>query len=169
MKIVISETLEFVGGKDEIALDACTKLYVSHGRIYVRLHMHPAKFRLFLTHDLVRAVLILTRYSIQQVPARKRPSGKISILNSSTILWCSPLMRAPSPEGWKLSKTLAVSIRIDRWKRRPISSSRLNGEQVPFSLAFPRRHYENGRYFSKCPQNEIMVLSLLFIRKPFLR
>lgn len=62
--------LEFVCDEDEITLDACVKLCIAYVR--TDIHMHPTKFRLFLTHDLVRAVLILTRYGIRRVPARKR-------------------------------------------------------------------------------------------------
>lgn len=135
--------------------------YVS--RMYI--HMHPTKFRLFLTHDLVRAVLILTRYGIRRVLARKCPSSKISILNSSAILRYCSLTRAPflkvGGEGWKLSETLAVSIR--NWSMEVASDFQFKVEWrtvLPFSLVLrrSRRRYKNGRYFSKCLELEIMML-----------
>lgn len=167
MKIVISATLEFVRGKDEITLDACTKLYVLLGRMYVRLYMHPAKFRLFLTHDLVRAVLILTRYGIRQVPARKRLSGKISILNSSTILHDVVLWRVLYPS--KDENFPATTRGIDKnWSMEAASNFQFKVERrtVPFSRIFSR-HYENGRYFSKCLQIEITMLATFLCENHF--
>jgi len=135
--------------------------------MYVR---HPAKFRLFLTHDLVRAVLILTRYGIRLANAQAAKYQYWTPARSCDAILCD-MCSIPRSDRRRM-KTFRDTRGIDKnWSMKAAFRFPVQGwtefSFPSFSRILATMPRENGRYFSACPQIEIMPLAAFYMKSIF--